>query len=85
MEIPGRVQNGVVVLEGGSSLPEGKAVTVVPRPSVVLHVAKKRKRVVLPLVRSKRPGTVRLTVERIAEILEEEDLFSVRCSISLDS
>ena len=28
MEIPGRVQNGVVVLENGTSLPDGTEVTV---------------------------------------------------------
>lgn len=28
METPGRVQNGVIVLEGGAVLPEGTAVTI---------------------------------------------------------
>jgi hypothetical protein len=74
MEIPGRVQNGVVVLEGEVTLPEGTPVNVVPRAKPVIHVAKTRRRVALPLVRSGRPGSVRLTAERIAELLEEEDL-----------
>jgi hypothetical protein len=74
MEIPGRVKNGVVVLEGGPVLPEGTPVIVLARASPVIHVAKKKRRVVLPLVPSKRPGTLRLTAERIAEILEEEEL-----------
>jgi len=40
--IPGRVRNGVVVLQGGTRLPEGAAVTVVPRQSPVIRVAKRR-------------------------------------------
>jgi len=73
MEIPGRVQNGVVVLEGGSTLPEGMAVSVVPRVSPVIRVAKQQRRVLLPLVPSENPGSVDLTGERIAEILDEQD------------
>jgi hypothetical protein len=73
MEIPGRVQNGVVVLEGRSTLPEGTAVSVVPRVSPVIRVAKRQRRVVLPLVPSENPGSVDLTAERIAEILDEQD------------
>lgn len=74
MEIAGRVQNGVVVFEGETTLPEGTEVNVVPRAKPVIQVAKRRRRVVLPLVRSGRPRSVRLTGERIADLLEEEDL-----------
>jgi hypothetical protein len=78
MVIPGRVQNGVVVLEGGSVLPEGAAVIVsyaerggpIPRAE--------RKRVEVPLIRTGRPGSVHLTNDRIAELLEEDDLVSGR-------
>jgi len=73
MEIPGRVQNGVVVLEGGSPLPEGMGVSVVPRLSPVIRVARRQRRVVLPLVPSAIPGSVDLTGDRIAEILNEQD------------
>jgi hypothetical protein len=73
MEIRGRVQNGVVVLEGGSTLPDGMAVSVVPRVSPVMRVARRQRRVVLPLVPSANPGSVDLTGERIAEILDEQD------------
>ncbi len=70
MVIPGRVQNGVVVLEGGPVLPEGAPVTVswdhAPRPTP--------QRVEFPLVHSEHPGTLNLTNERIAEILDEEDV-----------
>lgn len=37
-----------------------------------------RHRVGLPIIRSKRPGSVRLTPEKIAAVLEAEDL-SVSC------
>jgi len=74
MEIHGRVEGGVVVLEGESTLPEGMAVSVVPRASPVIRVAKQQRRVVLPLVPSHKPGSVDLTAERIAEILQEQDV-----------
>ena len=35
---------------------------------------RRKRRVVLPLVPSKHPGTLRLTAERVAELLEEDDL-----------
>lgn len=73
MVIPGRVKNGVVVLEGGPSLPEG---TVVSVSCDLLAPARQPggTRVKFPLVPSKRPGTLHLTAERIAEFLEEEDV-----------
>jgi hypothetical protein len=73
MEIVGRVQNGVVILEGGSTLPEGTAVSVAARVSPVMRVATRQRRVVLPLVPSEKPGSVDLTGERIAAILDEQD------------
>jgi hypothetical protein len=73
MAIAGRVQNGVVVLEGGSALPEGMAVSVVPRIAPVIRVARRQRRVVLPLVPAEKPGSVDLTGQRIAEILDEQD------------
>ena len=79
--IPGRVRNGVVVLKKGARLPEGAAVTVVPRQSPVIRVTKRQRRVVFPLVRSKHPGWLHLTNERIAEILQEEDIASFQESL----
>lgn len=76
--ISGRVKNGVVVLEKGARLPEGAAVTVVPGKAPVIRVAKRQRPVVFPLVRSKHPGTLHLTNERIAEILEQEDIARFR-------
>ena len=78
MQISGRVQNGVVVLDGPMTLPEGAAVTVVVRSSPVVHFAKYPKRVEFPLVPSDAPGSIDLTNERIAEILEEEDIDALK-------
>jgi len=74
MEIRGRVQNGVVVLDGEIPLPEGATVTVcypVPLPA---GQPNSRRRVLLPLVRSDHPGSRRLTADRLAAILEDDDV-----------
>lgn len=76
MEVAGRVQNGVVVLEGDVSLPEGVPVRVVCGAAPVIHVSPIRKPVKLPLVKTGRPGSVALTNDRIAEILDEQDASS---------
>lgn len=76
MEIPGRVQNGVVVFDGPVSLPEGAAVTVTLCTRPVIHVAQNQKRVEFPLVPSSAPGSVHLTNEMIGKILDEEDASS---------
>jgi hypothetical protein len=76
MNIPGRVQNGVVVLEGPMALPEGAAVTVSYRTPPVIRVAKHQKRVEFPLVPSAAPGSVHLTNDMIADILDAEDASS---------
>ncbi len=74
MELQGRVHNGVVVVEGGLSLPEGTVVTVVcPGASTTVRSATRR-RVVLPLVPSEQPASRQLTAERAAELLEDEDV-----------
>jgi len=72
MNLHGRIHNGVVVLEGGQVLPEGTEVTVTCDKEATTKPIKKR-RIELPLVRSKNPGGLHLTGERIAEILDEED------------
>ena len=74
MEIRGRVENGVVVLEGGLPLPEGTAVTIVCSDTPRAEPAGEKRRVELPLVPSARPGSLRLTAERAAELLEESDV-----------
>jgi hypothetical protein len=73
LEIQGVVQNGVVVLDGSMSLPEGAAVVVTYRATPVIRVAKNPIPVVLPIFDSDEPGTIDLTNDRIAEILDQED------------
>lgn len=73
MDFRRRVQNGVVVLDEGTVLPEGALVRVSYQGGPVIHVSKHQKRVVFPLVRSSTPGTVHLTNEQIGEILDAED------------
>ena len=80
MEYPGHVRDGVIVLDRGVTLPEGTTVTVL----CGIRIERKpdgKKRVKLPLVESKCPGSLRLTNKRIAEISEEEDLASFRKSL----
>jgi hypothetical protein len=74
MRIRGRVRNGMVILEGAPPLPEGMEVTVSCPGAPIRRRPGKKRRVKLPLVESKRPGTLQLTNERIAEILQEEDV-----------
>lgn len=73
MVIPGRVKNGVVVLEGGPALPDGIEVSVsCDLPTAITPPCERR--VKFPLVCSKRPGSLKLTAERVAELLEEGDV-----------
>jgi hypothetical protein len=73
MTVPGRVQNGVVILEGATALPEGAAVSVTYSGPNRSAPAPNKKRIEVPLVRTGRPGTLMLTGELIAQILDEED------------
>lgn len=70
MNIRGRIKNGVVVLESGPVPPEGTAVTVSCEPPPPEGNGRKRRRVSLPLVPSHHPGTVALTADRVAELLD---------------
>ena len=67
------MKGGVIVLEDGATLPEGTAV-IVSREIGSTSVRENRKPVEFPLVHSKHPGTLQLTSERIAELLEDEDV-----------
>jgi len=78
VEIAGTVENGVVVLDGSVSLPEGSNVVVTYRTTPVIRVAKNQKRVEFPLFPSSEPGTLDLTNERIAEILDDEEIEAMR-------
>jgi hypothetical protein len=74
MEIPGHVANGVVVLDGGATLPEGTAVTVSATGLRIWRKHGKKRPVRFPLIRCQHPGTLDLNNDRIAEILEAEDV-----------
>ena len=76
MNFPGHVQNGVVVLEGGATLPEGTPVSVVSLGVPAIRVSKKPRPVKVPLVPSSKPGSLHLTGDMIATILDEEDMSS---------
>jgi hypothetical protein len=71
MKILGHVANGVVVLDGQARLPEGASVTITC--DVSAKPARRKHRVVLPLVKSDRPGSLPVTSERIARVLQQED------------
>jgi hypothetical protein len=79
MELHGLVQNGVIVLSGGATLPEGTPVTVSCSLEPGSRPPSEKKRVQVPLVRTGEPGTMNLNNERIAEIFDEEDVASSRC------
>lgn len=78
MELHGLVQNGVIVLSGGLSLPEGTPVTVSCSLEAGSRAPGEKTRIEIPLVRTGKPGTLKLTNERIAEIFDEEDIASAR-------
>ena len=70
------VKNGVVVLEGETALPEGAVVTVSYSESAAKQATVGQTRIQVPLVQTGRPGSVHLSGERIAEILDNEDAAS---------
>lgn len=72
MNIGGKVQNGVIVLAEGLRLPEGTVVSISCEPPV--PVASEDRRVSFPLVRSSHPGSLQLTGEKIADVLDAEDV-----------
>ena len=74
MEIQGRVENGVVVFAGEQSLPDGAIVSVVYPVSGEGEAAAESRTVTLPLVQCQQPGSVQLTSDRIARILDAEDI-----------
>ena len=79
MEMPGKVEGGVVVPQGVATLPEGRLVRIVYAHEESAEVGGKnglrpRRRVKFPLVESNTPGALRLTNDVIAELLNEDDL-----------
>jgi len=74
MEIRGRIHKDVVVLEGELPLPEGTMVTVSYPVGPSIQPPETHRRVTLPLVPCDRPGSRRPTAERVAELLEEDEV-----------
>jgi hypothetical protein len=75
MTVTGHIQNGVVVLDGGTTFPDGTPVFVFPlSPQPVLLMTPGE----LPVVLGGVPGSVHLTNERINEIFEEEDIAAMK-------
>jgi hypothetical protein len=74
MSISGRVHGGVVVLEGGASLPEGTPVTVSCYVAPSLRGGEQPNRIQVPLVRTGNPASVNLTEERLSQLLDDEDV-----------
>jgi hypothetical protein len=72
MVITGSIHNGVVVLEGGISLPEGVRVQVI-LTSETQPAKKSGQRVKLPIFDSGEPPFIDLTNDQIADILDRED------------
>ena len=74
MQTQGVVQNGTIVIDGGLALPDGTRVIVSISPAPESNEPKSpSQRVQLPLVHCDQPGSVHLTNEGIAEILDAED------------
>lgn len=75
MVMHGHIHGSIVVLDANPGLPDNTAVTVVAE-----RVAdkKNRTRVKLPIFACGEPGSVHLDNERIAEILDGEDVLSAR-------
>lgn len=82
MQTLGHIQNGVVVLDEGVSLPEGTRVSVsvlsMGRGKLTLRIrsAAVQRPVVLPIFDYDGPPDIALTNERIAEILDRDDAFA---------
>lgn len=74
MELLGQVDHGVIIPQGDARLPEGAVVRIVYEPQAPAPTRKSGKAVTFPLVRSDRPGSLNLTNDAAAEILDEDDL-----------
>ena len=83
MNVLGKVENGVVVLEGKITLPEGMRVAVSPIPPIPLATQQMAPEVIiepgkLPWIRGGIPGTWKLSGEIIAQILTDEDVETMK-------
>ncbi len=83
MNLLGKVKNGVLVLEGKITLPEGMRVAVSPIPQMPPTAPQTEPKIViepgkLPSVRGGIPGTWTLPGERIAQIFADEDIETMK-------
>lgn len=82
MTLIGHSRDGVIVLDGGVTLPDGTPVAVVPSRSPrvetlpngcrILRFSTPGHRVQLPLVASANPGSIRLTPEQMDDLLYDD-------------
>jgi len=73
MHYPGRVEKGVVVLEGEAKLPEGARVAVSYPVAPRIHTSLVQRPVTLPIFDYEGPPDIDVTNDRIAEILDRDD------------
>ena len=85
MQTLGHIHNGVVILDGGISLPEGTRVSVSVLPTALAAPEIECVPGKLPLVRSAAAGSVDLTNERIYEILDAEDVQALKSQWNVPS
>jgi hypothetical protein len=73
MDVPGRVENGVVAIEGRMKLPEGAEVLVSLRRNPNVRTALTQRPVQFPIFDYDGPPDIDLTNDHIADILNRED------------
>jgi hypothetical protein len=73
MEVFGRVQNGVVVLEEPAALPDGARVRVTRATLPRIRTAAVQRPVALPIFDYDGPPDIDLSNARVAEILDRDD------------
>jgi len=77
MEAFGHIQNGVVVLDSGATMPEGTRVFVSPVPDKPVILIRPGE---LPVVLGGEPGSVHLTNDRIGQILDDGEVAALKHS-----
>jgi hypothetical protein len=74
MILTGRVENGVVILNDPLALPNGAEVTVIAPTAKPISPSSAQKRVKLPLVPSSQPGSLKLSNDDVAALLEQDEI-----------
>lgn len=73
MKFNSSVEEEAILLKNGQTLPEGTRVTVSGLQTLGGNDDNAKHRITLPLVGSLHPGTLQMTAERVAELLDEQD------------